>query len=211
MPSPFTSSFASAAAGNTSNEGNTNGRNSGRGEGSGDWWVQILGMMQPYRVYQLDSTVLSADKHWIIGRELAAMAPLKHSGGLLSQIVYRTKENPRRLATLHRVVVFMFRHIWTQTINLPTAVMEQLLRIGIPETSYLNYSEHRGNLDSPTPLSVIFSLMDGVRELWMVQQMVGGERRKITKKGSVGPIYAGIMKEKFNLLDWLIWPITKKR
>ena len=35
MPSPFTSSFASAAAGNSANEGN--GR--GRGDGSADWWV----------------------------------------------------------------------------------------------------------------------------------------------------------------------------
>jgi len=37
MPSPFTSSFASAAAGNTSNDG-SNGRNTG----SGDWYVTPL-------------------------------------------------------------------------------------------------------------------------------------------------------------------------
>ena len=35
MPSPFTSSFASAAAGNSSSEGGANGRNTG----SGDWYV----------------------------------------------------------------------------------------------------------------------------------------------------------------------------
>lgn len=35
MPSPFTSSFASAAAGNTNNEGGNNGRNTS----SGDWYV----------------------------------------------------------------------------------------------------------------------------------------------------------------------------
>ena len=35
MPSPFTASFASTAAGNTNNEGSSNGRNTG----SGDWYV----------------------------------------------------------------------------------------------------------------------------------------------------------------------------
>lgn len=35
MPSPFTSSFASAAAGNTASEGSN-----GRSTGSGDWYVR---------------------------------------------------------------------------------------------------------------------------------------------------------------------------
>lgn len=37
MPSPFTTSFASAASGNASGEGHVNGRNTG----SGDWYVDL--------------------------------------------------------------------------------------------------------------------------------------------------------------------------
>lgn len=132
MPSPFTSSFASAAAGNNFNEG-SNGRNTG----SGDWYVILVGRGEsprsaPAQDLQLVELILVHSGH-----ALERMEQPKHFVDLLPPPFFRSNEMLAKPTQIHhlQVVASTSLHIYTRIVRHHTAVMGFPATVDTPRIS----------------------------------------------------------------------------